>query len=387
MPIVRFTFLLPFVIAACLAQQDNASILGVVSDSSGAVAPRASVEIRNNATGQVVKLLTDANGNFFAPVLPVGAYRVTVSAPGFKSEAHDNVTLRVADRLRLTVTLEPGAVQETVTVVGATPLVDTASSTLGGVVSSQQVANLPMNGRDVVELLALVPGVVLQGGATQQSVNGASTFRQEGGMRFLLDGADASRVDFDILENTYSSSRGRVTRASPDSIEEFRVQASSYSAEYGQALGGVVNIITKSGSNQFHGSLFDYFRNEKLDSRAYFNAAPALTPPFRLNQFGGSLGGPIIHDKLFFFVNYEGVRQRLGKVLNTFALTEQFRSLLPAAVKPAVDMLPLPNGPVSPTEPRTAQYRRGVSDLLDEDSGAFKLDYNITSKDRLTGRY
>ena len=289
MPIVRFIFLLPFVMLVCFAQQDNASILGAVSDSSGAVVPQASVEIHNQATGQAVKVLTDANGNFFAPVLPVGTYRVTVAAPGFKSEVHDNVTLRVADRLRLAVNLDPGAVQETVTVLGATPLVDTASSTLGGVVSSQQVANLPMNGRDIVELLALVPGVMLQGGATQQSVNGASAFRQEGGMRFMLDGADASRVDFDILENTYSSSRGRVTRASPDSIQEFRVKASSYSAEYGQALGGVVNIITKSGTNQFHGSLFDYFRNERLDSRAYFNPAPSLKPPFRLNQFGGSM--------------------------------------------------------------------------------------------------
>jgi hypothetical protein len=361
--------------------------MGLVTDASGAIVPQAAVEIRNNATGQTVKLVTDANGNFFAPVLPVGIYRVTVSAPGFQSEVNENVILRVADRLRLAVKLDPGTVQETVTVEAATPLVDTASSTLGGVVTSDQVANLPMNGRDVVELLALVPGVVLQGGATQQSVNGASTFRQEGGMRFFLDGADASRVDFDILENTYSSSRGRVTRASPDSIQEFRVQASSYSAEYGQALGGVVNIITKSGTNQFHGSLFNYFRNERLDSRAYFNVAPQLKPPFRLNQFGGSLGGPIIHDKLFFFVNYEGVRQRLGKVLNTFVPTEQFRNSLPAELKPAMDMLPLPNGPVSATEPRTANYRRALSDLLDEDSGAFKLDYNITANDRLTGRY
>ena len=386
MPLVRFLLFL-IVAAAAFAQQDNASLLGVVTDSSGAVVPHASVEIRNQGTGQTVKLLTDANGNFFAPVLPVGAYRVTVSAAGFKSEVHDDVTLRVADRLRLAVKLDPGTVQETVTVMAATPLVDTASSTLGGVVTSEQVNNLPMNGRDVVELLALVPGVVLQGGATQQSVNGASTFRQEGGMRFFLDGADASRVDFDILENTYSSSRGRVTRASPDSIEEFRVQASSYSAEYGQALGGVVNIITKSGTNQFHGSLFEYFRNERLDSRAYFNVAPQLKPPFRLNQFGGTLGGPIVHDKLFFFVNYEAVRQRLGKVLNTFVPTEQFRDSLPAALKPAMDMLPLPNGGVSPSEPRTASYRRAVSDLLDEDSGAFKLDYNISSQDRLTGRY
>src|SRR5215471_8523397 len=383
----RFALLAALAAMVALAQQDNASILGVVTDSSGAVLPGASVEIRNLGTGQTSKLLTDANGNFFAPVLPVGAYRISVSAAGFKVEVLDNLTLRVADRMKLTVKLEPGTVQETVTVVGVAPLVDTASNTLGGVVNSQQVNALPMNGRDIVELLALVPGMVLQAGATQQSINGASSFRQEGGLHFLVDGADASRVDFDILENTYGSSRGRVTRASPDAVEEFRVQASSYSAEYGQALGGVVNIVTKSGTNQFHGSLFDYFRNEKLDSRAYFNRAPQLKPPFRLNQFGGSVGGPILHDKLFFFANYEGVRQRLGKVLNVFVPTAQFRSSLPAALQPVVDMLPLPNGPVSASEPRTAQYSRGASAPLDEDTGSFKIDYFISSKGRRTGRY
>lgn len=379
-------FLLASLLPA-IAQQDNASILGAVTDASGAVVPGAKVEIKNQGTAQTVSLTTDGNGNFFAPVLPVGVYRATFSAAGFKNEVLDNLTLRVADRLKLSVKLEPGTVQETITISGAAPLVDAASNTLGGIVNTQQVNDLPMNGRDIVELLALIPGVVLQAGATQQSINGASTFRQEGGLRFFVDGADASRVDFDILENTYSSSRGRVTRASPDSIQEFRVQATSYSAEYGQALGGVVNIITKSGTNRLHGSVFDYFRNEKLDSRTYFNRAPQLKPPFRLNQFGGSLGGPIVYDKLFFFANYEGVRQRLGKVLNTFVPTEQFRGTLPAALKPVVDMLPLPNGPISASEPRTAQYLRGASDLLDEDSGAFKIDYQISSKDRLTGRY
>jgi outer membrane receptor for ferrienterochelin and colicin len=264
--LLRNVVTLFFIVAGSVcAQQDNGSILGTVTDSSGAVVAGASVEIRNLATGQITKLVSDSNGDFFAPVLPVGTYRLSVANTGFKVAVVDGLTLQVADRLKLTVKLEPGTVQETVTVTGVSPLVDTASTTLGGVVTSQQINALPMNGRDIVELLALVPGMVLLGGATQQSINGASAFRQEGGLHFLVDGADASRVDFDILENTYGSSRGRVSRASPDAIEEFRVQASSYSAEYGQALGGVVNIVTKSGTNQFHGSLFEYFRNEKLD--------------------------------------------------------------------------------------------------------------------------
>src|SRR4029079_16947945 len=164
-------------------------------------------------------------------------------------------------------------------------------------------------------------------------------------------------------------------------------QASSYSAEYGQALGGVVNIITKSGTNLFHGSLFDYFRNERLDSRAYFNVAPQLKPPFRLNQFGGTLGGPIIQDKLFFFANYEGVRQRLGIFQNVFVPTEAFRNTLSPAVRPYADLLPLPNGAVSPTDTRLPRFTRGISNELTEDTGSGKVDYNITAGDRITGRY
>ena len=194
---------------------------------------------------------------------------------------------------------------EQITVDATPPLVDTASTTLGIVVTSQQVQDLPINGRNVVDLLQLVPGAMLRGGSSTQSVGGAQTFRSSGAVRFLLDGADASRVDADDLNNTYGSSKGRISRASVDSIQEFRVYTNSFSAEYGQALAGVVNLITKSGTNAFHGGVFEYFRNEKLDARNYFNVAPSPKPEYRLNQFGGNLGGPIVRDKLFFFGNYE----------------------------------------------------------------------------------
>src|SRR5262249_42403957 len=160
---LRFVSIFLLFALLAFAQQDNASILGIVTDSSGGVVPNAAIEIRNAATGQFVKLQTDGNGNFFAPVLPVVVYRVSASAAGFKVQVMNNRTLRVADRLKVDVTLEPGTVQETVNITAAAPLVDTASTTLGGVVNAQQVNALPMNGRDLVELLALVPGVVLQG--------------------------------------------------------------------------------------------------------------------------------------------------------------------------------------------------------------------------------
>src|SRR5579872_347405 len=367
------------------AQLDTASIVGTVLDPSGAVIPNASVVAENQNTGARFDTSTNGEGNFVVPVLPIGQYRVTASAAGFKSHTVEGLTLRVSDRLRVDISLEAGSINEKVTVTGESPLVDSASSTLGGFVNTQQLNALPLNGRDVVQLLTIIPGAMLLGGSTQQSINGASTFRSEGGVRFLLDGSDASRVDFDILEDTYGSSKGRITRASIDSVQEIRVYTSSFSAEYGQALGGVVNLISKSGTNEFHGSAFEYFRNEKLDTRNYFNTG--AKPPFRLNQFGGSTGGPIRKNRLFFFANYEGLRQRLGIIQNAFVPTAAFRATAPAALQPVLAMLPLPNGPVSAADPRLGQFLRGVSNPLTEDTGAIKIDYHISDNDTFSAHY
>ena len=382
----RNLFLLALaVVTACFAQLDTASIVGTVYDPTGAVIPNASVVVKNQRTGATWNFNTSGEGLFVAPVLPVGTYSVTASTNGFKSRTVENYTLRVSDRLRVEMTLEPGAITERVTVTGETPLVETASTTLGGLVGTQQLNELPLNGRNLTQLLTVIPGAMLLGGSTQQSVNGASTFRSDGGVRFLLDGADASRVDFDILDNTYGSSKGRITRASVDSIQEFRVYASSFSAEFGQGLGGVVNLITKSGSNSLHGSVFEYFRNEKMDTRNYFNTG--LKPQFRLNQFGGSAGGPIIKDRLFFFANYEGVRQRMGITQNTFTPTAEFRRTVVPALQPVLEMLPLPNAEISPVEPRLGRLVRNVANPLREDTGAIKVDYRMSEKDTISGRY
>jgi hypothetical protein len=367
------------------AQLDTASIVGTVLDPSGAAIPGAAVVIENQGTRAAWRITASGEGAFVAPVLPVGGYRVTVSASGFKTRTVESYTLRVSDRLRVEITLEPGSMTEKITVTGDAALVEAASTTLGGVVTARQINALPLNGRNVTQLLTLIPGVMLLGGATQQSVNGASTFRSEGGVRFLLDGADASRVDFDILDNTYGASRNRITRASVDAVQEFRVYASSFSAEFGQGMGGVVNLITKSGTNAFHGALFEYFRNEKLDTRNYFNTG--RKPPFRLNQFGGSLGGPVARDRLFFFANYEGVRQRLGITQNTFTPAAAYRQTVAPALRPVLDMLPLPNGETSAVEPRLGRFTRNISNPLTEDTGSIKVDYRISDKDNLSIRY
>ena len=374
-----------FIPLLCFSQLDTASILGTVLDSSGSVIPNATIVVENQSTAARFDLTTNAEGNFIAPVLPIGTYRITASAQGFRSQVLENNPLRVSDRLRVEITLQPGAVGEKITVTSDAPLVEASSTTLGGLISSTQISALPLNGRALTQLLAVIPGASMLAGSTQQSVNGSSTFRGEGGVRFLLDGADASRVDFDIIDNTYGSSKGRINRASVDSVAEVRVYASSFSAEYGQALGGVVNLITKSGTNSFHGSVFEYFRNDKLDTRNYFNAGNK--PPFRLNQFGGSLGGPIRKDRIFFFANYEGIRQRQGIIQNTFVPTAAFRQTVAPALQPVLDLLPLPNGPTSVAEPRLGQFIRGVSNPLTEDTGAIKVDYRISDKDNLSGRY
>jgi hypothetical protein len=242
---------------------------------------------------------------------------------------------------------------------------------------------------DVIRpLMALVPGVSLRGGFTQLSANGQNLSGQsQAATTFLMDGVDASRVDSQTPDLTYGRSQNRITRTNAEGIQEVRIYENSFSAEYGQTTGSVVNIITRSGTNDFHGSAFDYFRNEKLDARNWFNSRPAYKPAFRLNQFGGSLGGPIRKDRLFFFGSYEGIRQRTGKIQSTFVPTQAFRNTVVPELQPVVNMLPLPNGPLSSSEPRVGAYVRGVSDLLDEDSVYVRADYNISSKDRLNARY
>jgi hypothetical protein len=384
---VLLAFWLLTIAVLCFGQTDTGTILGVVSDSSGGALPGAQVTIENQGTNLTQKVITDSSGNFTSAPLAIGAYRVTVSANGFGTKILSGLTLRVSDRMRLPVTLQPGEVRQILEVRDQSPLVDTASTTLGGVVSEQQVHDLPINGRSVASLLALVPGVELNGSGNQLSVGGKGTFSNEGGLHFLLDGGDASRVDYDDMNNTYGSSAGRVSRASVDAVQEFRVYTDSYSAEYGQTQGGVINLITKSGTNALHASVFEYFRNEKLDARDYFNPAPKFKPAYRLNQFGGTLGGAIIHNKLFFFADYEGVRQRSGNILIAEVPTAATRATAVPVVQNALSALPLPNGAISPADPRFGQYTESVSNPLTENTGIIKVDWLASSLDHFTARY
>jgi hypothetical protein len=370
-----------------LAQQDRGTILGTILDSSAAAIPGATVTVENQGTAAKRELTTDTSGLFVAPELPIGVYRVSASFQGFKTKVQEGINLRVSDRIKVDLILEPGEMKETVTVTSESLLVDTVSNTLGGSIAKDQVETLPLNGRDPNYLLALVPGVNLRGNMFQQSMNGLNTGGQSVSLvTFLMDGVDASRVDAQTITITYGRSRNRIARVNAEGIEEFKMYENSFSAEFGGSAGAVVNIVTRSGTNSLHGSAFEFLRNEKLDAREFFNRAPAQKPAFRLNQFGGSLGGPIVKDRAFFFASYEGIRQRTGTSLVGFVPTQAFRNTLPAELQPVVEQLPLPNG--GPTdEPRIGRYNLAASGLMNEDSAFGRGDYNVSDNDRLSARY
>ena len=382
----RSLHLLPavWISAMLFAQLNTGTIVGSVADSSGLFLPGAKVLVLSIETGARTDVVTDSNGNFVAPALRVGSYRVTVAVGGFQTYVQEGIRLSVNDRLNLPIVLQPGAITEQITVIAEAPVLETASTTLGAVVTQQQVTDLPLSGRAVDQLFALAPGVVSLGG--RRSVSGQTLGLWNPGLRWLVDGGDSSQIDSDLASGGYGS-QARVNRISVDGVAEFRQVISMYSAEYGQSSGGVVNFISRSGTNDFHGGLFHFFRNNALDARDFFNTKPNPQPPFRMNQFGGTLGGPIIRDKLFFFGAYEGVRQKLGAIYNTFVFTPQFRATLAPELRPAVDMLPLPTGPVSPSEPRLAQLVTSRTHSLDEDTWMVKADYQASSKDRFSFRH
>jgi Carboxypeptidase regulatory-like domain/TonB-dependent Receptor Plug Domain/TonB dependent receptor len=289
------------------AQFTTASLGGRVSDPSGAGVPAAGLVARNTATGVAYTTTSDANGEYVFPALPVGTYELTVTKSGFETYVQSGIVLTVNEAATQAVVLKVGTVAERVTVTANASLVTTRSPTTGQLVNQQSIVNLPLNGREAQSLVFLIPGandvtdqycgVGCEGGAypgeQYANVNGGGP----NGVNYQMDGADNN----DTYMNT------NLPFPDPDAIQEFNVQTGNMSAEYGNAISGVVNIVTKSGTNQFHGDAFDFVRNYLFDARNYF--APARDT-LKQNQFGATLGGPIKKDKLFFFASYQGTRTR-----------------------------------------------------------------------------
>ena len=303
--------------AGVSAQTSQGRILGTVTDKSGAVVPGATVVVKNTATDVTRTLATSSSGEFLAPSLDPGSYLVTATAAGFKRSERSGIKLEVAKDVRVDIQLEPGGATETVTVTEEAPLVDTTNDVLGGTFSNQSINELPLQGRDFQNLLTLRPGVqrIPGGGFLSISSNGN---RPEDN-NFLVDGTDDNDVYYGTTVINAEGVQGTPATHLPiDAIQEFNTMENQQS-EYGWKPGAVVNVGVKSGTNQFHGTAYEFLRNSAFDARNYFNPYPQASSALNLNQYGGSIGGPIVKDKLFFFANYEGAQHKVGNPYNVFS--------------------------------------------------------------------
>src|SRR5579872_892016 len=292
--------------------QATGSFSGTVTDNSGAVVAGAKVTVIAQATNSSRESKADDTGHFLVPLLGVGDYTIKVEATGFKASEAKNVRLQIDEHRELDFKLVPASVSTNVEVNATEVAVETTTPTLGQVITSQEVAELPLNGRDFVQLATLTPG-------TTQETNPGSFFNggpssevsTRGTYSLSVGGSRAQSTDWllDGNDNNELTAGGIAILPSIDAIQEFKVLEYNYSAEWGTRAGPTVLVTTKSGSNQFHGSLFEFLRNTDLDARSFF---AATTEKFNLNQFGGSLGGPIRKDKTFFFADYQGKMQRHG---------------------------------------------------------------------------
>jgi len=370
------------------AQSNTGTIIGQVQDQNGAVVPNATVTVTNLGTNETRTVQTNGEGFYEAASLATGMYKVSAASTGFTTQSVTDIRLAVGDRQRVDVKLAVAGADVVVQVADTTP-VETETPTVGDTITAARIQDNPVNGRDFTQLLATVPGSVQSTNQFQTSINGIpSTF---GGASVLVDGIDAGRVDLNGTSNVLGRIESRVNRVSMDSIQEVQVLEQSYSAQYGEALSAVINPITKSGTNQFHGSVFDFFRNEHLDANDFFNNAAGFPRShFRLNQFGGNVSGPIKKDKLFFFANYEGVRQTRGQLFTALTPTASFRSGVASALAPAIATLPLPTSPLvrsGTVDPDLGIFQIQKDGKLREDTGSVKIDWRQSEKSQFSARY
>lgn len=384
-------------------QTFRGTILGTVTDSSGAAVPGASVTIKNTGTGLTRVVTTSDDGSYSVPELPIGKYSVSVEKSGFKSAQVNGVNVEVAGEQRADVTLTPGEVAQKVEVSASElPQVESTSNVLGGIIESTVVSNLPVNGRDYQKLIFLVPGVAGAPDEISDSPGSYGTISVNGARgrsnNYLLDGTDMNdgyRNDPAINEAGVFGTPATILPV--EAIAEMRV-ASNFEAEYGRSAGAVINVVTKSGTNSLHGSAFEFLRNTALNARNYFNATPDPKQPFHDNQFGGSLGGPIVKDKTFFFGDYEGVRETGAQSSRACVPTAQnIAANTPAGgINPVIQKL-IAAGKAWPaptdTSPVDCYNNGGTNTALATpfsnrvDSAIAKIDHSFNEKNLLTGRY
>lgn len=380
------------------AQTFRGAIVGTVIDQTQAPAPDVKVTAKNQATGLTRTATTDISGNYDIPELPLGDYTVTLEKEGFETVTQTDVRVDVAAERRIDATLVAGKVQQTVEVTAAAPLIQSTTNVLGGTIEGPQAENLPVNGRDYTKLIYMVPGVTGSPDQITDSPGSFGVFSVNGARgrsnNFLLDGTDMN----DGYRNDPTINQAGVfgtpaTILPVDAVAELAV-LSNFMPEYGRNAGAVINIVTKSGTNNFHGSAADYFRNNALDARNFFNPGPTPKTSFHNNQFGGSLGGPIVRDKTFFFGDYEGQRETGG--LNSLACVPSADQIATASqgitVNPVMSALlarnpwPAPNLGGAPFDncPNLSATTRIFNSV---NSAIAKIDHSINDSNLVTGRY
>ncbi len=370
------------VTAVASAQRTTANIYGVVQDVSGAVAPGVTVQLTNEQTGATVQATTDERGEFSATFIPIGRYTLVAEAEGFKPLRQTGLELTSGQQVRYPITLEVGAVTEQIEVVAETPLLQSASVELSGRLDNAQIVDLPTARRDFTQLMELQPGVVRT--STELLINGLAS----NGISVTVDGVDAAG-DTEVPSLSMFQGRNYINVISREAIEEVNVTKGVISAEVGRTFSGNVNVITKSGTNELHGSLFEYVQNDVLNARYALLGSSASKPPVRFNQFGASLGGPIAKDRVFFFGTYEGYRQSNFAVISDDVPTPEFKAkaiaALPAYQFP-LDQYPAPTDPYDPGD-ASALFRGAVADAARDNHVVVRGDVYISDMDRLSMRY
>jgi hypothetical protein len=388
-------------VAPIHAQSPNGTISGLVLDPSGAVIAGAEIIAVNDATGVRYATKTNGEGIYVVPNLPPGSYRLQVSKIGFKTLIKPDITLNVQDALAINFTLPIGAAAETVTVTGGAPLVNTQSGAVSTVIDRNFVEGLPLNGRSFNTLLQLTPGVVVAPVPPNGSSPGQFSIagQRTDANNFTVDGVSANFGISPTLSpggsgtgtaQAFSALGGTSSLVSVEALQEFRIETSSFAPEFGRSPGGQVMLTTRAGTNDFHGGVYEYFRNTVMDANDWFSAAripPSPKAPEHHNDFGGYLGGPVWKDKTFFFLSYEGARleQPQSQVIQVPSLFARMQAS--ATLLPFLNAYPQPNGqPTSPTAyiaPLTASY----SNRARLDAGSIRVDHTFNSHVSIFGRY
>jgi hypothetical protein len=426
-----FRFVLFASLLSCLpafAQTATAELSGTVTDSSGAVVGNAKVMAANAETGTSRSAVTDQTGAYVFTLMQPGTYNVSVEAAGFRKTVANGVELRVNQRAEVNLQLQVGQLNDTVEVSGTAPLLESQSSTLGSVIDTQLTADLPLNGRNFVQLATLSPGVNGTGFSVSGTImSGTRPDDRRPGTEIFSNGNREGSNDFlyDGIDNNDRLTLSIVLRPGVEAIREFKVQTNLYSADQGRNSGAVVDVVTKSGTNQVHGSAFEFLRNSAMDARSFFNRAGTPFPSFRYNQFGGSFGGPVEiprlyhgRNKTFFFVDYEGFRRNSQQLLTVTVPTLAMRSgdfsalaarifdpLSTTASGTSYTRTQFPGNtiPTNQFDPITAKlaqaypapqtsalvnnYISNMTQVQNWDQGDVRVDHQFTSNDTFFARY